>query len=85
MFDEIEGYIGRLEGMEGVAAPSPAITSNVVDRAISDAETLIRTTGATSGVDRIHTALHGYLRAVCDDAELGDHLSPGPANFYREV
>ncbi len=68
IFDEIQGYICRLEGVEGVTAPSPTITSHVVDRAISDAETLIRTTGATSGVDRIHTALHGYLRAVCDDA-----------------
>ena len=67
-FDEIQAMIGRLEGAAPVTSPSPRITSDVVERAISDAETLLRTSGATSGVDRIHTALHGYLRAVCDEA-----------------
>ena len=38
--------------------------------AINDAEILIETTGATSGVDRIHTALHGYFKALCRDAEI---------------
>jgi hypothetical protein len=28
----------------------------------------LETEGATSAVDRLHTVLHGYLRAVCDDA-----------------
>ena len=28
-------------------------------------EVLILSRGAVSGVDRIHTALHGYLRAIC--------------------
>jgi hypothetical protein len=41
-----------------------------VERAISDTESLLKTSGATSGVDRIHTALHGYLRAVCVDASI---------------
>lgn len=67
-FDEIQAMIGRLEGAAPVASPSPRITSAVVERAISDAETLLRNSGATSGVDRIHTALHGYLRAVCDES-----------------
>jgi hypothetical protein len=55
----------RLEDVSGVATPTLASTSEVVERALADAEHLIQTTGATSGVDRIHTALHGYLRAVC--------------------
>ena len=33
-----------------------------------DAEQLIEKSGATSAVDRVHTMLHGYLRALCDDA-----------------
>jgi hypothetical protein len=69
-FAEIEARIGRLEGLPSVASPEPSITSEVVDRAISDAEALIKSTGATSGVDRIHTALHGYLRAVCHDVSI---------------
>jgi hypothetical protein len=38
----------------------------VVERALADAEHLLKTTGATSGVDRLHTAIHGYMRAICD-------------------
>jgi len=67
---EIQGMIGRLEGAPVVGSPSPKITTATVERAISDAETLIQKSGATSGVDRVHTALHGYLIAACDDAKI---------------
>ena len=53
-----------------IDAPQLAVTSLTVDRAFSDAETLIRTSGATSAVDRVHTALHGYLLAVCQKANI---------------
>jgi hypothetical protein len=56
----------RLNGVAVVKAPSLAITSAVVERAISDAEALLKANGATSSVDRVHTALHGYLIAVCE-------------------
>jgi hypothetical protein len=49
---------------EPVSAPALQVTSQVVDRALADAEQLIRTRDAISGVDRVHTAFHGYLRAV---------------------
>ncbi len=58
----------RLEAGGAVASPSPQITSAVVSQAIKDAEALIATSGALSGVDRVHTSLHGYLLAVCDVA-----------------
>lgn len=61
----IEAHIRRLEAGCGVPASLPAVTSNVVTRAIDDAEALLRTTGAVGGVDRMHTALHGFLRALC--------------------
>ncbi|RZZ86983.1 abortive infection family protein [Pseudoxanthomonas winnipegensis] len=44
---------------------SPAITSDVLKRALADANTLIQSSGPTHAVDRIHTALHAYLKAVC--------------------
>jgi hypothetical protein len=66
MHDEFVRIAQRLEGVAGVVTPTLEQTSEVVERALADAETLIRTTGATSGVDRLHTALHGYLRVVCD-------------------
>jgi len=64
--DEFLRVAQRLESASAVDGPDPIITSAIVEHTIADAETLIRTRGATSGVDRIHTMLHGYMRAVCD-------------------
>jgi hypothetical protein len=49
-----------------IVGATPQITSEVVLRALRDAENLIQTSGPTSAVDRVHTVLHGYLQAVCD-------------------
>lgn len=59
--------LALLTGANGhmVQSHLPAAASDVVARAIADAEVLLRSTGATSGVDRVHTALHGYLTAAC--------------------
>lgn len=67
---EIHAMIARLEGGPAVSSPRPKITTDTVERAIRDAETLIQKSGATSGVDRVHTALHGYLIAACDVAKI---------------
>jgi hypothetical protein len=67
---EIRAWIARLGGVSPVPVPTPRITSAVVDRALRDAESLIEANGATSGVDRVHTAFHGYLKAVCEEAGL---------------
>lgn len=64
--EDILEMITRLERSGNVSNSTLAITSDVVARAISDAETLIQNGGATSGVDRIHTAMHGFLKALCD-------------------
>lgn len=58
------------EGPEAVAPPLLEITSDVVERALRDAEKLISTEGAISGVDRVHTAFHGYLRAITNKVDL---------------
>ena len=64
---QIEAWIAELEGEPIVASPKveAASTSEVVRRALSDAESLLRTGGPVSAVDRIHTALHGHLKALC--------------------
>jgi hypothetical protein len=48
-----------------VAAHDPKVSSTVVKQALADAAVLLRERGAASAVDRIHTALHGYLEALC--------------------
>lgn len=65
--EEIRGMIAKCRGAASVATPKLSSASEVVRRAIADAETLIQSQGATSAVDRVHTALHGYLMAACKE------------------
>lgn len=56
---------------EHVPAFIPAVSaSEVVRRALADADSLLSSSGAPSVIDRIHTAMHGYLKASCDEAGL---------------
>lgn len=41
------------------------VTSYAVQQALKDAELLIERHGPVSAVDRMHTALHGYMKALC--------------------
>lgn len=50
--------------------PKPPTASEVVERALRDADHLLHTNGAVSALDRVHTALHGYLRDACALANL---------------
>lgn len=40
-------------------------SSDVVRRALNDAEHLMHASGPVSAVDRLHTAMHGYFRSLC--------------------
>lgn len=53
-----------------VATPSPKMAGVVVERALLDAEQMVQQGSPVSAVDRAHTALHGYLREICADANL---------------
>lgn len=41
--------------------------SEAVRRALADADNLLATSGAPSVIDRLHTAMHGYLKAACQE------------------
>jgi hypothetical protein len=68
-----------------VSNPSLAITSDVVERALADCEQLIHSRGATSGVDRVHTAFHGYLRAVCAKAGIAAPDGAGLTHLFKSI
>jgi hypothetical protein len=70
LHDEIRSWIPKLRAGGGVLSPILARPSEVVERALSDAEFLIANSGAVSGIDRLHTALHGYLKQACSDAAI---------------
>jgi hypothetical protein len=56
---------------EPVASPTLQFTSEVIERALNDAERLLTTSGPSSAVDRVHTAIHGYVRAMCAQINIG--------------
>ena len=82
--DEVLKLIERLEA-GGVADVTPQITSEVVLRALTDAEHLIHTSGPTSAVDRVHTVLHGYLQAVCDGATIAYQRDDSMVALLKKV
>ncbi len=48
-----------------VQNPSPSNSNESVYQSLADAEILISTSGAPNAYDRMHTALHSFLREVC--------------------
>lgn len=67
-------WVNLLEGGSPVHLETPSPTRAVVLRALDDAQALLVTNGPTSVVDRVHTALHGHLHALCEEADI-----PAPA------
>jgi Abortive infection C-terminus len=67
--EEVSSWASALESL-AVPGYEPVATSDVVRRAIADAEALLKSTGATSAVDRVHTMLHGYLMNECRRANI---------------
>lgn len=88
--DRLVAMAERLErGGASVMVPVGALafTSEVVVRALDDAETLLQTTGPQSAVDRVHTALHGHLGYLCSEAHIAydrDHTMVGLLKKLRK-
>lgn len=80
--DEILALVRELERADTVELCVTSYSVEVVQRAIQDAELLMKVNGATSAVDRVHTALHGYLLKICHEAKLFYPSDPNlPALF----
>jgi hypothetical protein len=82
---ELRDWISRLRAGPHVDHPKLRITSDVVERALRDAQELLRASGATSGVDRLHTALHGYLRQVCFEATLSPSDDASVTDLFKQL
>ncbi|GHS80334.1 hypothetical protein PAGU2196_11680 [Pseudomonas sp. PAGU 2196] len=66
---EMLARLGCHGGNVPAIAPSPSATE-VVRRALADADQLMASNGAQSAVDRLHTAMHGYLKSECTAANI---------------
>ncbi len=69
-YDYIQRLINRLQSKGVMEIPTPRDISSIVCMALADADQLISSRSAISGVDRMHTALHGYLRHLCAQAAI---------------
>jgi len=67
IYKQLMAVAVRLESDGQVDTPIISQTSETVYEALKDSEILLSTRGPKSVVDRAHTALHGYLKKLCQD------------------
>lgn len=90
-FQEIGKYVRFIvamvstEPIELVEQPTPDLTSEVVERALKDSQQLLYSSGASSAVDRVHTALHGYLRNICVKQEIPIEEQEALTSIFKKV
>ena len=70
-------------GPAPVATPALTIRSDSVERALADAEQLIHSRGAASGVDRVHTALHAYLKGIAEKESIQFRKDAGITTLFK--
>lgn len=85
LYDHFNLLVSRLKGETAIPTPDLETASEVLRRALADAETLIQQGSAVSAVDRIHTALHGYLIAVCREAAINCEANASLTRLFRSL
>lgn len=71
---------------DAVESPDLSISSSTVERALEDADKLIASgQGATSALDRVHTALHGYLNVLCREAGIAVETGEKMTSVFKKV
>lgn len=83
--EQLRTLAARCRSEGHVANPSLPNTLVSVREALADAVTLLEQRGAISGLDRIHTAFHGYLRSVCSDAGVAVDESMTMATLFKLI
>lgn len=83
--DYFNSLANRLRGETAIPNPDLVTASEVLRLALADAETLIQQSGAVSAVDRIHTALHGYLIAVCNKSGIDYEANASLTRLFRSL
>lgn len=76
---------GRARPVPLVDAPNPVIGSALVERTLNEAAALIRHGGTPGCVDRVHTALHAYFRAVARECGVPEADDASLAVCFRKI
>lgn len=73
-----------VSSVPNVAPPeSPMGPAAAVSKALSDAVALVGQSGASSAIDRAHTALHGYLIYLCEEIGVGAPPDASTTKLFR--
>lgn len=62
---KLSKFIAQCNDAAAVSPTDFKTASEIVQRAIADVAALLASGGPTSAIDRIHTAIHGYLKNAC--------------------
>ena len=81
--DELIEIASRLESGQGVSNVSLSSASEVVHQALKDAEILLETSGAKSVIDRLFTAMQGYLEFILDDEGITYPTNASMTSLYK--
>jgi hypothetical protein len=90
-FNELNKYIRfivvelSIDEPELVPQPIPELTNDTIKIALQDSQNLLYTSGASSAVDRIHTALHGYLKALCVESSIVISEQPSITELFKAM
>lgn len=85
MKPRVEAMIDRLTNLDVPLAVEEGFSVQIVRDALADAEVLVRERSPTSAVDRVHTALHGYLRDQCRRAGIDYAESASSAALLKAL
>ncbi len=75
----------RLETNGIVQTPQLVVSTDTVQEALRDAQLLLDSHGARNALDRAHTALHGYLKKICQDRDLIIHDDPSMTELFGVI
>lgn len=76
--------VGEAHGLE-VPDVVPTSASAGALAALADAQALLETRGPTSAVDRVHTGLHGFLRAACQNTNIPVDADATPNQLLKAL
>ncbi len=68
-----------------VFKPQKILPKEAVNIALKDAENFIASGNNLSAVDRVHTAMHGYFQALCDENGLKYVSDDGLTKLYKII
>lgn len=75
----------RLDGNVYVGSPDLGSASKVVEEALFDVQSALSAGRPLSGVDRVHTAMHGYLRLACEAAGIAFSQEDGMTRLLKSL